>query len=360
MNRKPRWPRVGAFEVSVGLAFAMHAVAFFSTRNLSASRRVIQAAQPTFVDVSMLLPPEAAETRVRGLAPEPSAPTEGSPNTEGLGRARATTGAVAHMEWPSTRSGDRAERTGETGEPGEIARESKSRADAGPTLSLNQLGIGGQNPFLGDRPKQRESGSPEERLNDSLRAEIADADVAAGITRGGPVISAVRLATFEVATPNNGTASFLATTDATGLVVAIEPTHVSSHYSAWQKVAARALVQLKSKRLRVPAGSNGLSVRLEVASRVQLPSGRDPGLGVSALGIPVKKGDGKQSTRVDILKPAVDLQTVEVPSASGGDPQKLPMLKLGVNLFGLDGDPVDIGAQARRIVHVRIVNERPL
>jgi hypothetical protein len=359
MNRERRGPRISAFMVSVSVALALHAAAFFAMRNLSASRRAGPAAPPAFVDVSMLLLREFAET-ARELPPDTSTPTNGSTSAERQGGARATAGAVAHLEWPSTRSGDEAEPTGENAEHSESGTESKPRAETGPTLSLNQLGIGGQNPFLGDRPRPGDAGTAESRLNDSLRAEIADSDVAAGLTRGGPVISALRLATFEIATPNNGTAGFMATTDATGLVVTLEPTNVSSHFSAWQKVADHALVQLKGKRLRIPEGSKGLTVRLEIVSRIQLPSGRDPGLAVSALGIPIKKGDGKQSTRIDILKPGIDLKSVEAPSASSEEPQKLPMLRLGVNLFGLDADPVDIAAKAQRIVRVRVVNERPL
>jgi hypothetical protein len=355
MRRDPRRARIGAFDVSLIVALAVHVAALVAIERVPL-HATPPVSPPEFVDVSMLLPSEP-QAPSREFPADTPAPVRSSSESDGERRARATAGAVAHLEWPSPQTASSSEATVEPGETGSGA---KPRTESGPTWSLNQLGIGDQNPFLGDRPKQGEAGSPESRLNESLRAEIADADVAKGITRGGPVIAALRLATFEVATPNNGTAAFLATTDATGLVVTLEPTDVSSHYSAWQKVAERALVQLKSKRLRVPQGSNGLSVRLEVASRVQLPSGRDPGLGVSALGIPLKNGDGKRSTRIDILKPGIDLKTVEVPSASGGDPQKLPTLKLGANLFGLDGDPVDIAAKAQRIVRVRIVNERPL
>lgn len=357
MRARRSWRRFGAFDISVGLALAVHAMALFAMRSLSESPRAVLPVTPRpYVDVSLLLPLEAHDEETRQASADGRAPTDGPASAEAQSRTRATTGAVASLEWPSPKSGDQAEATMQ----GEASDGAKPPAEPGPSLSLNQLGIGDQNPFLGDRPKADAPGSAESRLNESLRAEIADADVHAGLTRGGPVISALRLATFEVATPNNGTASFLARTDATGLVVSLEPTDVSSHYAAWQKVARRALGQLKGKRLRVPDGSQGLSVRLEVVSRIQLPSGRDPGLGVSALGLPIKKGDGEHSTRIDILKPSVDLRSIDVPGTTGADPHGLPTLRLGVNLFGLDADPVDVGAKAQRIVRVRVVNERPL
>jgi hypothetical protein len=357
MRRDPRRRRISAFEVALGVAFAAHAIALFAMRCKPDSLRSAPAVPLAFVDVAELLPSESFDSnRAEAPTDAPTAVSEAH-RFEGQSRTRATTGAVAHLEWPSSKSAGSSDATLDPGVPN---GESKASAESGPSLSLNQLGVGEVNPFLGDRPKPGEADTAESRLNDSLRAEIVDADVRVGLTRGGPIISALRLATFEVATPKDGTAGFVAITDTTGLVVTLEPTDVSSHHAAWQKVAERALVQLKSKRLRIPEGSKGLSVRLEVTSRVQLPSGRDPGFGVSALGVPIKKGDGKQSTRIDLLKPGIDLKTTDIPSSSAGDPQRLPTLKLGVNLFGLDGDPVDIGAKAQRTVRVRILNERPL
>jgi hypothetical protein len=240
------------------------------------------------------------------------------------------------------------------------ATEPSSRVEPGPTLSLNQLGIGGQNQFLGNRPTPDAKGGAESRLEESMRAEIVASDADVGLARGGAVADAIRSATSVVDSPRNGTAVFLARTDAAGLVVVLEPTSVSSDFSAWQNVAKRALHTLRDKRLRIPRGAQGLSISLEVRSHVQLPSGHDPGLAVSALGIPLKKGDGKNSSRIDILKPDLGVDVVENPTSSSDDPQKLPRLRAGINVFGLSADPMDIGAVPRRVLHVRVLSERPL
>jgi hypothetical protein len=193
-----------------------------------------------------------------------------------------------------------------------------------------------------------------------MRADIMASDTEVGLTRGGAIADAIRAATSVVDSPRNGTAVFLARTDAAGLVVVLEPTSVSSHFSAWQNVAKRALRSLRDMRLLVPQGAQGLSITLEVRSRVQLPSGHDPGLAVSAFGIPLKKGEGKNSSRIDILKPDLGVDMVENPLSSGDDAQKLPRLRAGISIFGLGADPMDIGAKARRVVHVRVLSERPL
>ena len=46
-------------------------------------------------------------------------------------------------------------------------------------------------------------------------------------------------------------------------------------------------------------------MRIEIVSELKLPSGHDPGVDVSILGVPITKGDGKQATQVKILDPLV-------------------------------------------------------
>jgi hypothetical protein len=70
---------------------------------------------------------------------------------------------------------------------------------------------------------------------------------------------------------------------------------------------------------------------------VELPSGADPGLEVRALGLPIKRGQGERSARIDILNP----------------------LTLAAPLSVL-GDPADIGATARRMVRAHVVSEELL
>ncbi len=101
-------------------------------------------------------------------------------------------------------------------------------------------------------------------------------------------------------------------------------------------------------------------MRLALESKHQLPSGRSPGLTLSLLGIPLKNAPKKNVTRIDILKPHASVEIVETPDPGGGAPLRLPALQLGVNILGVKGDPVDSGANARRVVSVRVTDEQPL
>jgi len=59
-----------------------------------------------------------------------------------------------------------------------------------------------------------------------------------------------------------------------------------------------------------------VKLTVEVTSHLELPSGRDPGLEVDAFGIPIKKGDGPRSTKLDLLNPLHPLSAIVL----DGDP----------------------------------------
>ncbi len=73
-------------------------------------------------------------------------------------------------------------------------------------------------------------------------------------------------------------------------------------------------------------------------------------------GAPVKRGAGKNSSRLDLVKPVFRMRTTTVQLPGRGE-YEMPMIDL-VDLFNLSADPVDIGARPRRIVHGKVVSER--
>jgi hypothetical protein len=107
-------------------------------------------------------------------------------------------------------------------------------------------------------------------------------------------------------------------------------------------------------------------MRIEVTSREEMPSGHDPGVAVSVLHVPLTHGRGPKATKVDILdvapKVVVDLPDPnEDPSVGQAAPVRFPKAHVQVlTLFGTDGDLVDIGAAARRVVHARVLDEHAL
>jgi hypothetical protein len=95
-------------------------------------------------------------------------------------------------------------------------------------------------------------------------------------------------------------------------------------------------------------------MQLRVTSREALPSGADPGLAINLLGQEVKAGAGDRSTRIEILTPKI---VVEEYQLLASDPHsKIPVIHFSLGIFGLLGDPVDIGAVARRVVHAHLVS----
>jgi hypothetical protein len=228
--------------------------------------------------------------------------------------------------------------TGDSGQPASEQSPGGSAAAASPRLSLAQLGVGGVNPFLdrGDPAAARaaKAARVQQRLDRALAQGLTNADRERGHGRGGPVLRSLEAAVYAANVPLNGGASFVLVIDGEGTLLSTTLGEATGDRTAWLRVARRAAQALASKKR---ADRKGRSVRLTVAvsSHLELPSGADPGLEISAQGIPIKKGDGPRSTRLD-------LSIFPFPAAT------------------LAGDPADIGARARRMVHAHVVSEELL
>jgi hypothetical protein len=107
----------------------------------------------------------------------------------------------------------------------------------------------------------------------------------------------------------------------------------------------------------VPAGSKGVALRIEVSSRVQLPSGHSPSTDVSVLGLPAKKGEGKDPVRVSILNPLPKLTSIPL-DREGKIQLQIPMLS--VEVFGTNADPTDLSMKVRRVIGAKVLSERLL
>jgi hypothetical protein len=222
-------------------------------------------------------------------------------------------------------------------EPAEPAPATVSSA-ASPHLSLAQLGVEGANPFLdrGDPAAARAAKAAriKRRLDRSLAQGLTDADVARGRGAGGPVLRSLEAAVYASSVPLNGSASFIFTIDSEGKLVSSVLGDASTDRQAWVRVARQTAQAFAARKLTVPKGK-GIKLTVAVTSHLELPSGADPGLEVSAQGVPVKKGGGPRSTRLD-------LSIFPFPAAT------------------LAGDPADIGARPRRMVHAHVVSEEVL
>ena len=225
--------------------------------------------------------------------------------------------------------------------PGEAAEApSTAPSDAAPHLSLSALGVDGQNPFLdrGDPAAARaaKAARVKKRLDRALAQGLTNQDTARGRGAGGPVLRAIETLVYGSTAPLNGNASFTLVIDSDGKLLSSTLGQANGDREAWGRVARETAQALAGRKLLVPKGR---SVRLTVAvtSHLELPSGADPGLEIDAFGIPLKKGGGPRSTKLDIFN-----------------------LKHPLSTIALDGDPADIGSVARRMVHAHVVSEEVL
>jgi hypothetical protein len=259
----------------------------------------------------------------------------------------------------------------ETSEPGEGAdtsapggapeAPSEAPTRSGPQRPLEALGIGESTALLprADSKKMDPARAAARGGERALAPGGAEHDRHIGMGSGGPVLSALERAAYGSGLPGNTSALFLARIDEKGTVTFLDVLDVNADHGSWSGIATRALGTLRGKKLRISAGSRGVELRIRVSSREVLPSGADPGLEVRALGIPVKKGRGKRSARISILEPMARLDWVDV-TLPDGQNARLPMLNVGIGVLGLAGDPSDIGAKPRRVVHARVESETPL
>ncbi len=238
-------------------------------------------------------------------------------------------------------------------EPGATPESGSPNADGpGPQLSLGQLGIGRENnPFLEPRalpPSAQRAAS--QRLQSSLKNELARHDQRLGLGPEGPAVAAVKALVLASPTVNTS-ATLRFRTDAAGLTVAVEVLDASSANDEWQRIAEQLWRALADKKLRILTQSGGVSMDLRVVSRVQLPSGADPGFAIELFGQTLKEGGGDKSARLSLLTPKVTIAEVEVPYTDGQHTMLVPTLSLG----GLSGDIGDVGRVAQRIVTAYLV-----
>jgi hypothetical protein len=222
-------------------------------------------------------------------------------------------------------------------EAGAVPITAPSAATA-PPLTLAQLGVDGPNPFLDRREdpvalRAAKARAVKRRLDRALAQGLTDADVARGRGAHGPVLRVLEAAVYASNVPLDGQASFVFVIDGNGKLLSATLGSATGDRSAWLRVAQQTLHALNQQSPR--PRRQGVKVTVAVSSRLELPSGADPGLEISAQGVPVKKGAGPRSARLD-------LSIFPFPAAT------------------LAGDPADIGARPRRMVHSSVVSEEPL
>lgn len=301
-----------------------------------ASRDVAHPAaslSPTELEVEVEAPPSEEAPAAAATEAEPSQ-VAAAPRTGGATHVAAPVATEAN-------AADAAPEVAVEGASGDAELPPSAVASAAaPHLSLSQLGVDGANPFI-DRAdpaalKAARAARVKARLDKALAQGIVNQEAAAGRGSGSPVLRALEGLVYASTLPLNTHATLSFVIDSSGKVVSTSLGDADIDRPTWLRIAHETARALATRTLPVPKGK---SVRLTVAitSRLELPSGADPGLEVDVLGIPVKKGAGPRSTKLDLLNP-----------------------KNGLVPLSLLGDPADAGSRPRRMVNAHVVSEELL
>lgn len=291
-------------------------------------------------------PPSVAGAVARAAAPSAVAGGRPASATAGASAAEATGGGGAEASSAPTATPD-----------------APAGREGGPPvpLALAQLGVGGPNRFLtapsGERATSAETAARD--VERSMAQSRADHDRGVGLGPEGPLLGAVEAEIMASALPLNGKASLDATFDAQGALTSLVVVSSDGDRAGWETIAAAIRRKLAGKPGRA-VGARGMLSRVEVDTALKMPSGRDPGLEVEVLGgIPLKKApkESKRPTKIVILDPLPKVHMVPVDEDGK---VKIPVPQVGVTVLGVDGDPVDIAALARRVVHARVTSQRVL
>lgn len=346
-------------------------IGFWSERQATAHR-----ATPTEADSTLAIELDSSPSDPAAASASPLGPTVAANSTplakhpSGGAVARAPAFGTA-AETPAALDAPRAE--AQTGSESALPSDPSS-VEAGLSaseprepkgLGLAQLGIGANNPFVARsraaparRPSARETGVA--RFERSMAAEMALADQSVGLGPEGPVLAKLETFARSENVALRSSAVFTCTVDGAGKILSVELVQSSSDPVPWRRVAKGVHAALKSRPLRVAKTGYGVTFRMRVTSRVQLPSGNDPGVDVNLLGIPINKGEGPKSARVDILNvlPKVTESKQRLPSG-----QEISVPKLELPVISAIFDLADIGGTPIRMVRAHLermdVSETP-
>ena len=230
------------------------------------------------------------------------------------------------------------------------------------------LALGAPNRFVSRSAAEQpaSTGPPDDRhvrtlaeakraVETALREPARQRERELGLGPEGPVLQALGEATSASSAPVKGRAVFRAVADGTGRIARIEVVECDGGRPGWADAAELARRALQGKKLRMPSSATLAEMRIEVSSDWKMPSGHDPGTDVSILGIPVAKGEGKKSTRVELLDPIPKIEMVEL-----APDVKVPIPQINLKIVAVQGDPADIGAKPRRVVHTKLLDSKVL
>ncbi len=217
----------------------------------------------------------------------------------------------------------------------EAPSEDTSGALPEPSFTHGSVGLEGSGSYrfdaLKQHPEANESAEIADNVNHAIMDPIRARECESGSLASGPIVNELESTTRHFAgSPFEGRAVLAFRIDELGLVVSASVEDVSGDRLAWEEVAKKTFNALAQKRLVIPHGSKGIAMRVELTSKVALPSGARRALSVSS---PAADAVG------NVLRGQFD-RPVDTPGIVGGT-----------------FDVSDIGAHPARVVGARVLSE---
>ncbi|HSQ68327.1 MAG TPA: hypothetical protein VLM85_34195 [Polyangiaceae bacterium] len=260
--------------------------------------------------------------------------------TETTSAIRRTETGTGTASATGTETASVAETTTATGPGSATGAEPATSASSAPLPTLfvpDRAGIGldGPGSYRVSAAREGDAGPPEteaQRLSELTRESIVGPIRAHDLANGGfggPAVVALQDTARHGLTPNFGRAVFAIEVDALGMVIGVGVEEAPpSDRRQWEEIAAQSRAALVQKRMHLPPGAKGAHIRVEVSSRIQMPSG--------------------SSHPVTVTSPVVDGVTK---LGSGEKAEDLPAVVKGTF------DVSDIGAHPMRVVGARELSE---
>jgi len=281
-------------------ALAVHAAAFACLATLHTPRSTASRE-----------PPAELEVQVDEVAPPPAAPELPAITARdeyGQARAPERSSLAAATTLPAAASAAPAAST-EAAPPGE---QHPFTVWQTPGLSVDALGLGGRNVFLGHVPGAPPASSAPDAaehpdnlapgVQESLRGALQARDHELGLDVGGPLVGVAEAVVRPSDTPVDSRAVFEVTVDASGRITGVRLLDASQARGAWERVAASFATALRSQHLEL-RGHAGAVITLAVDSRWVMPSGsrpRHPIGPVKADGCRIRADGCSASTAFDV------------------------------------------------------------
>lgn len=196
------------------------------------------------------------------------------------------------------------------------------------------LGLGGSRSFTMEMARQPLPDDSNENLKHAINDPIHERERLNGSLTSGPFAQELERATrADSGSPFEGRALFAISVDEVGLVVNVQVAESSGDRHAWEDVGKRVLNAMAQRRVHVPPGAKGVAMKIEISSKVTLPSGaRHP---------------------LTVTSPVVDAAR----NMANGQFDKGEGMNGGLPIVAGSFDLSDIGAHPMRVVGARVLSE---